>query len=281
MTDLNIITRPTKFRSIYVPDSSFSREYEKGKNPDRFWSTKYLDTIDYLTNKIPKPRKEFRKIYFTRTRLNDSRDIGEKAIEQLFKKMGFKIIVPEKYSLIDQLSFIKSCTTFAATEGSISHNSIFLRKECEVILLRKSNHLNPYQIAINSAKNHHVTYIDTHLSIQIDDSFSGPFFIYLNDNLRRFAKNYAKVDLPFSNFDFNEYCEYLRRLLLKTPSSIISFDLHYLSTLSEELKFTQKRHKIPRKVYNILSMLFPFISANTKYKIIDSLFTYRTSNKGS
>lgn len=180
------ITHITRFKKIINPDNSIINF-----NEERYFSNEFTQIINKINSKIP-PRN-VGKVYFTRTHLKQNRDIGEDKIEEVFRKKGYTIIAPEEYSIKEQLTILKNCTYFVATEGSISHSSIFCKPETEVILLRKINYVNPYSCFINQMRSLNVTYIDIHHSVLSPKEFPwrGPFYLYITYSLSRFIGRYG------------------------------------------------------------------------------------------
>lgn len=276
-SDIHIIQRPTKFKEIYLPDSCFKRKMVVDGFKGRYYTKEYLNIIQFITNNVRKSEVMYDKVYYSRTKLNDHRDVGENEIEKLFKKIGYKVIYPEKLSLKMQLLILKNCKIFASTEGSISHNAIFLNTNTQAIILRKYAGVNEYQLAINSAKELNVIYIDANLTVPKTDGFGGPFYIYINDELRRFAKDFANFNIPFSYFNYSDYSEYLRRLIMTSNYGNLRIDETYDKLLKAEMPYTQLRYKFQRPLYDFFSLLFPFLSVNTKIKLINkvkSIFKY-------
>lgn len=180
------ITHITRFKEIINPDNSIINI-----NEERYFSNEFTQIINKIGSKIP-PRN-VGKVYFTRTHLKQNRDIGEDKIEEVFREKGYTIIAPEEYSIKEQLTILKNCTLFVATEGSISHSSIFCKPETEVILLRKINYVNPYSCFINQMRSLNVTYIDIHHSVLSPKEFPwrGPFYLYITYSLSRFIGRYG------------------------------------------------------------------------------------------
>lgn len=180
------ITHITRFKEIINPDNSIINI-----NEERYFSNEFIQIINKINSKIP-PRN-VGKVYFTRTHLKQNRDIGEDKIEEVFRKKGYTIIAPEEYSIKEQLTILKNCTYFVATEGSISHSSIFCKPETVVILLRKINYVNPYSCFINQMRSLNVTYIDIHHSVLSPKEFPwrGPFYLYITYSLSRFIGRYG------------------------------------------------------------------------------------------
>jgi hypothetical protein len=206
--NLYYVNRITKCKRIIVPEDSFTTE-----NEIRYFTKEYIDTINTIIKNIHIKPSTIDKLYFTRSHLhknNGYRDFGEKNIENIFRKLGFKIVAPEKLSFFEQVSMLQGCSTFAATEGSISHNALFLREGANLILLRKAPYLTGYQLAINEMKKLNVTYIDAHLSafVDKDSPWEGPFFMYVNSNLIRFA-NEKGLELHHVKFPYRLFIKYV------------------------------------------------------------------------
>lgn len=179
----------TKVDELYIPDVSFYSDITDGK----VFFKEYLFILDLLKQKYKKPDnlKTYDKIYLSRTSLKSHIEYGEKYIEKVFETAGFKIIHPQNYTLEEQLSLYESCKYFAALEGSGAHNSIFCKQGTNVYILRKSDFINSYQIAIDKIANTHTVYIDSNFSVMNSKSkpWTGPFFLYVNKCLSLFFMN--------------------------------------------------------------------------------------------
>lgn len=229
------IDMPTVFSALVVPEGSFIAN----NNLERFYSSEYKTTIDHIVSRLTlrdvmfsKPKYE--KVFLSRSRYsNRFRDKGEKALEKAFRKMGYTIVYPERLSLQEQITLYQHCSTLATTEGSVSHNAVFLREGTTLIIVRKVPFVNDYQIAINEMRNLNVTYIDANLSVFVDVEApaTGPFFVYINDNMVRFSKGILKND--FSITRFRNYAN--SALLLPHFERRIKMPDYYYTKLSEEI----------------------------------------------
>lgn len=201
------LTKITKIKRIHIPSNSLQYS-TKG----RFYTYEFKHLIDSLKNaalshnmRLPK----IEKIYLSRTRLtSDHAEFGEKGIEKLFKKAGFKILYPEQLSFEEQVYYLHNAKEVAGTMGSISHNFMFCNSETKLYILRKSWYTNDFQYVINQVSNLDVTYIDVNLSVFLNsNSNDGPFFLYVNDNLKRFFqdKYSIKVKKNFNSRSFSNY----------------------------------------------------------------------------
>lgn len=96
--DIILITQPTKFRSVIVPDNSLFFH-----NNTRHFTKEYTATIDAITNAVPSnPDRKFEKIYLSRTHFTKGNaDFGERSLEAVFKRIGYTIIHPQEYSVLE------------------------------------------------------------------------------------------------------------------------------------------------------------------------------------
>lgn len=176
----------TKYKRIYIPDNSII-EAEDGS---RTYTNEYVDVVNTIVSKIPSTGSSG-KIYFSRTSFTDQktiwiREFGEKIIEKVFKDLGYKIVYPEQGTVMGNLELIRNCDVFASTEGSVSHNALFCKPGTEVIIVRKVDYINTWQLFINQIANVNVTYIDAHRSI-VSNGWLGPFYLCITRELERFV----------------------------------------------------------------------------------------------
>lgn len=176
----------TRFKKLYIPDDS--SRYD----PDtdiRYYTKEFKETINDIKRGIVFNGNIYDKLYFSRAHYSSIKDIGngEVTIEKFFSDQGYKVIYPEKHSFEEQIGMLMHCGSFAASEGSVSHNSIFCNDGVNIIILRKSNWINPYQLAINEMINANVTYVDAHHSIiKKNEPWIGPFYMYPTRELTNF-----------------------------------------------------------------------------------------------
>lgn len=178
------VTELTRFKRIYIPMNSLVNDKEY-----RMFTPQFHDTIERVKSNVASLECPIRKIYFTRTGIeNCYRECGEKRVEDVFRKRGFAIYNPEKLSVEQQIALLKDCDEFVSTEGSCAHNSIFCKPQTKVIILRKADYANSYQIMINEFAKLDVTYIDIHHSSRADKQqpWHGPFYMYVSPHLCKY-----------------------------------------------------------------------------------------------
>ena len=123
------IRKPTRFRRLFVPTPSF---YEDEKI-DRHCTDKYKETIDYIIDAVvPRSAAPDKIVYFTRSKWQHGfarKDFGEIAIERAVKRAypDCEMVAPETLSFKELVKLVASCKMLITTEGSIGHNSLFLR----------------------------------------------------------------------------------------------------------------------------------------------------------
>lgn len=230
------VDKPTLFKSVIVPDDSFIND----EFDTRFYTKEYKTLIERFKLYAEPLKNDYEKIYFTRTKLNSNKDIGEKSIERMFRKFGYKVFSPEKMTFKEQVSVLHNCSSFATTEGSISHNALFLKENSNLILVRKASFINIYSFPINQMNKLQVSYIDAHLSVftNKDREWAGPFFLYLNDNLKKyFGINHS----CFNKSLFKKYFEVSLESGFFGESNI---DSYYYCKLNEEIRNGAKINKL-------------------------------------
>ena len=188
-----LVTEVTQFRTIYVPEPSFC--YAEGAT----FSDEHNRMIEGILADVPADNR-YEKVYFSRACLRGQqwREYGEYKIERIFHRMGYSIFCPEKLTLDQQLLLLKNCHSFVAAEGSIAHNSIFCKQGTKVIILRKADYVNDYQLAINEMRALDVTYVDIHHSVPPypNSIMIGPFYLRITHELERFVGRWI-FHLPY------------------------------------------------------------------------------------
>ena len=248
--DIIVITQPTRFRSMILPDNSLF--FHDGT---RHFTKDYTATIDAITNAVPANLdKKFEKIYLSRTHFTKGNaDFGERSLESVFKRLGYTIIHPQEYSVLEQIAIFKAAKSFVSTTGSLGHNSVFCNRNTEVILLRKCWATFDYQLVINEAKELNVTYVDTHLTCFVNDApNNGPFYLYRNANFCRFIKDRFNITVR-EDFSTKRYMRYMRICLMRNDmKNRTQAHEYYFNKLREELQNDSWKRKWFHKLSKIL-----------------------------
>lgn len=185
------INSNSKIRKVIVPDLCWG--YVDGEIT--YWE-EYKNLINRITATVISTysgdKTIYDKIYLTRTRFSNwKREVGEKQLERVYAKMGYIIISPETLQLDHQIWLLQHCNSIAATEGSVSHASIFCKCNTNLAILRKTDWVNPYQVALDQVADLNVTYIDAHKTkIVCQDEWkrmSGPFYLCITKELENYV----------------------------------------------------------------------------------------------
>lgn len=185
---LTYVDEPMCFSEVIIPQTSFCRPL--------YFYKEYGDIFRHIVKKLNEQKLSFPhydKIYWTRTHLRKARrtEIGEKQIEKLFKANGYKVLAPEKLSLVEQVHYFSTCRQMAGISGSIPHNLVFSNSDTEMIILNKTYRINTIQFSINEMCGAKVTYVDCHASFFPNSPDKGPYWLVYNQNLEKFAQDHC------------------------------------------------------------------------------------------
>lgn len=159
------IDRPTRFRSVVVPQQSMRIQ-------DRFHPL-YKQTIDRIAAGVP--AAGHRKVYFSKEKRNNFRGIGERPMEEVFVRNGYQLFYPEQLSMAQTIAVLKGCESFAASSGTNAHNALFLPDGARCITLNRSPHVHYVQTMIERMKGLDAVYVEANVSLLPVDWSAGPF----------------------------------------------------------------------------------------------------------
>ncbi len=126
-----LIHKTTRFAGVYVP-------------PQASVITKYISNImntvlDAVAKNLEnKNLKTYKKIYLSRSKMNDGRTFGESVIEKIFANNGYQIVWPETLSLQDQITLVKNSEIIAGIAGTALHLSLFMKPGGTVIQIKRN-----------------------------------------------------------------------------------------------------------------------------------------------
>lgn len=141
------VTRPTRFRKVYLPEQAFKS--------CEWYSKEHLMMLDHVVDQaLMQVEKqswmtEAKKIYFTRRSFSKavSSEFGEGYFEKLFEYNGYRVVAPETLSLDEQIWIWNHAESIACINGSIPLNVLFCKnRELQLTILNKTTikHENPY-----------------------------------------------------------------------------------------------------------------------------------------
>ena len=215
------VKRPSKFKKVYLPEESLE------------WGTHYSEEYKRIYKRIVEKAKLdipcYEKIYFTRSKLRNKKEFGEKGIEYFFSANGYKVFSPENMSAREQITLINQCKKFASIEGTIAHGIVFAsdnEQEVEQIIIKKKKENNPRQPLFNSMIGASVVYIDAYVQPynMLPEIGQGPYLLKVNANLKNYARENGMIapHIKYTVFlsDFVQYSyiyfrECIKRLQIK------------------------------------------------------------------
>ncbi|MCL2331440.1 MAG: glycosyltransferase family 61 protein [Proteobacteria bacterium] len=193
--NLTLIREKTRFKSVTIPDSSF--DYSRG-----LFHKKFADTFARIADgaacgRIPGSpvarhralarRNNTKKIYLSRTHLDNNPTLGEEGIEKIFKDNGYAVVHPQELPLRDMINAAANAAHIAGLEGTALHYSLFSRDGINLICINRYNAAIPMQILIDKLKGINATYIDASVDPFSQRKNESPLTIVgLNGNMRRF-----------------------------------------------------------------------------------------------
>ena len=182
------ISKPTKFNSIIVPESSIHSECD--------YTKEYLMPYKYICNKI-KP-SIYKKIYLTRSKFgNSNKTINEEYFEEYFSKHGYKVISPEKLSLEEQISLISGANEIAATIGTLTHWALFCKPGTKfTMILRKNYDLSMPQCLVNEATKVNWYIVDASVGFLRSAHHDGPHFLGSTIYWQKYIQDHFNDSVP-------------------------------------------------------------------------------------
>ena len=197
------VSRPMRFKRIYVPDESFWLE-KQGDVNHRVFTDEYRQTIDSIEKKYGRKECTGKTVYFSRKQLNlKGRESGEPEVERaIVEGFGCDAISPESLALPQLVELLSSCKRLITTEGSIAHNAVFLPRGAELVILRKADYTNSYQRAVNELRQLNVTHVDVFKpdTVKSKTPWIGPFRLCVTDDLVHYLKNCGAADCLKLNY---------------------------------------------------------------------------------
>ena len=176
---LKVISKPTKYRTVYVPENSMISKEIKKNVGEKYYTIDFRETVLHILQTIRKVSIEGAadRIYLSRTAFRSRRDYGEKRIERLFSKAGYRVVYPERLPFVEQVALMQYAKEIVTTEGSVSHMAMFSKPMTKWVILKKIDWENPYQLCINEMTKVDVVYLDANHSITVECGWEGPFYL--------------------------------------------------------------------------------------------------------
>lgn len=117
-------------------------------------------------------------------------------LEVYFKKNGFKIVSPERISLVDLIHIINRCDTVATIEGTLAHNYVFVQQPeaMRLIILERHAWVNEFQISLNRMMGMETVNVDVYYLPKGASSQDGLMLFAPTPQFREFATDLGLSD---------------------------------------------------------------------------------------
>ena len=218
LSKVTILQSHTLLKKVLIPDSCFFYDSSSVIHYTKEY-IKLIDSIKYSSD-VAKDSK-YEKIYYSYSRYKKKngykKTFGEEKLEHFFKKQGFQIIYPEQHTFDEQLSMMLSCKMFASTEGSTSHNSVFVNDDATIIIIPRGPYFSGYQQTIDSITNKNtIYYIDSCLTAfsSKNGPWSGPNYFYVSDELINFFSVKGAEIKRYQKKNFKDVSKYIKYCLV-------------------------------------------------------------------
>ncbi len=206
----SVLDHPVRFSSVLVPDESVH-------SWGHFFTREYCEIYACIRGKVqPSP---YKKIYLTHRAFNNQVTCcNEKYFEDFFSARGFKVLSPEKYSLQEQLSFLKGAEEVACMVSTLSHLILFAEPQTRLIMLTRTNdEVLVAQCLINEVARADWYLVDVSQNFLHGDRVSGVVLLGTTEYWRDFVQEHygvkvAENTLPANAFAYmQEWCRYYGR----------------------------------------------------------------------
>jgi len=116
--EIRLIQIPTMFKNLIYsqPGSSLSPLFILD---EQMMALQYINNYD---------SKKYDKIWLSRSKLDMGKLVNESTIEDELQKLGFTIVHPQEFSLLEQIKIISSADIVAGCDGSAFYSLLFAKK---------------------------------------------------------------------------------------------------------------------------------------------------------
>lgn len=149
------IAVPTRFSKVIIPEQAYMA--------CAYYTNEYKRVFQNVIKRIAvNDLISYEKIYLSRGHFTDaqSKETGEKCIEENFSRNGYKVLYLEELSLQHQIFYLYHAKRIVALSGTLCHNIVFADQNAEFIILNKTHIINTHQVLLNQMMNIKVYYID-------------------------------------------------------------------------------------------------------------------------
>lgn len=189
---MEIITEPTRFKEIIVPEESIYMwsGFRAG------WET----VFNLLQERAGKG--EYEKVYLSRTRLKKQDAINEIYFENFYRNRGYQIIYPEQHSFLEQVSILYGAKEVVCTNGTLVHMLLFCSPGTKAVVLNRDNDIQKTMLYSLQVRKLDYSIIDVNYNfLPVAHSGKNVFFygptIYWKQYLQKKRIPYSEDEISF------------------------------------------------------------------------------------
>lgn len=183
---IEVITKPTFFEKIIVPDHAFSH---------KFFSKEFMYVYDLVKRRALETPSEIDsqqipiKLFMTRSALKNAskNEININLLDQFFKDNGFAIISPEKIGLVDLIKMFNRAQAIASICGTLAHNILFADKGVDFTIVERHACHNSWQVICNHTVGIGATFVDCFRLPMMPDPIGSLFLYQATDQMLAFV----------------------------------------------------------------------------------------------
>lgn len=206
---LEIISKPTKYREVIVPEMSFLKL--------SYYSQQHLNMLDTVAHNITVDPSwtPLDKIFFTRSNFakDNGYEFGLDFIDHFYEKNGYAVLAPEILPLSQTIYYIRNASEIASISGSTPHNMLFARTGQGLTMVERLVMNDDFQISINLIRQLDVTHLDANFHLYSVD-WCGPYILGCNHILEQYVqdKNMCMPDEYYASAKYRDLCikQYMR-----------------------------------------------------------------------
>ena len=223
---VEIVTVPTRYKEVVVPEMSVKRNYE---SHSLFISPEFMRPFDAVVagalgdeasrgtvggSPVPgdgtgKPQT---KIFLSRTQYDKytkiKREIGVEMLDDFFRRNGFEVVSPEELSLTELIRRFSTAEVVASQSGTVNFNVLFAPRDAENIVLNRLPFVDLCSVVLDAVWGGRSVYIDNCLTIYPTAMGRGPFFSAYTKEFERFVyeNGYMPPDRRYTRTLYKLWC---------------------------------------------------------------------------
>ena len=245
--DENIIAvyKTTRFKRVIIPRQAINGHLYMLPIMNKVFNKLALNLVD-------KKYKTYNKIYLSRSAMNDGRTFGEKQVEKIFEKNGYKIIYPETLPLEHQVALAANCKEMAGTAGSALHLALFMKAGGRVVQIKRNStnadNIVTQKLICDLRKLDLIWIYGSIETVPTGHFTMEPQIIGVTPYLIKFFDDnhfkYSKSDLDIDSKEFDRYKQQLKKYKIKkTYKKIIDIPVRLISVFG----ITKHNRKVIRE----------------------------------